>query len=117
MNATMVNGWALFAAKAVTHGALFGINIFNKLTAEPARPADQLKMYSCFIRTRLQLPNSDYVDGDPNSGSMYLHGFNGFYYQRWAPVGRNVNAGEYVIDQVKSTRVLDSNSEGNTFLT
>ena len=33
------------------------------------------------------------------------------------PVTRNANAGEYVIDQVKSTRVLDSNSAGNPFLT
>jgi len=32
-------------------------------------------------------------------------------------VTRNTNDGEYVIDQVKSTRVLDSNSEGNPFLT
>ena len=75
------------------------INIENKVTGAPAHLADPLKMYSCFIRIREKFSHSNYVDGDPNTGSMYLHGFNGDY------------------DQVKSTRVLDSNSAGNPFLT
>jgi len=32
LNATMVNGWALFAAKVVYHGTVIGINIYNEAT-------------------------------------------------------------------------------------
>ena len=87
MNATMVNGWTNIGkiiSKILKEINLI-INIENKVTGAPAHLADPLKMYSCFIRIREKFSHSNYVDGDPNTGSMYLHGFNGDYYQRWAP--------------------------------